>query len=97
MYLEPWHADVFEFIELRKNHGKEEQRARPSKSRFMLRLVRLAQNVDESHMYKQNQIYTVTCQPHQITSHLMPTFHCFLLKVPNSSCSRKHLDHPCRR
>jgi ribonucleoside-diphosphate reductase alpha subunit len=28
MYLEPWHADVFEFIELRKNHGKEEQRAR---------------------------------------------------------------------
>jgi hypothetical protein len=28
MYLEPWHADVFEFLELRKNHGKEEQRAR---------------------------------------------------------------------
>ena len=28
MYLEPWHADVFDFIELRKNHGKEEQRAR---------------------------------------------------------------------
>ncbi len=28
MYLEPWHADVFEFIELRKNHGKEEMRAR---------------------------------------------------------------------
>jgi len=27
-YLEPWHADVFEFIELRKNHGKEEMRAR---------------------------------------------------------------------
>lgn len=27
-YLEPWHADVFEFIELRKNHGKEELRAR---------------------------------------------------------------------
>ena len=26
---EPWHADVFEFLELRKNHGKEEQRARP--------------------------------------------------------------------
>eukprot|EP00913_Durusdinium_trenchii_P026275 g24654.t1 len=25
---EPWHADVFEFLELRKNHGKEEQRAR---------------------------------------------------------------------
>ena len=27
-YLEPWHADVFDFIELRKNHGKEELRAR---------------------------------------------------------------------
>lgn len=31
VYLEPWHADVFEFLELRKNHGKEEQRARPEK------------------------------------------------------------------
>ena len=28
VYLEPWHSDVFEFIELRKNHGKEELRAR---------------------------------------------------------------------
>ncbi len=28
IYLEPWHADVFEFIDLRKNHGKEEMRAR---------------------------------------------------------------------
>jgi ribonucleoside-diphosphate reductase alpha chain len=28
VYLEPWHADVYEFIELRKNHGKEEMRAR---------------------------------------------------------------------
>jgi ribonucleoside-diphosphate reductase alpha chain len=28
IYLEPWHADVFEFIELRKNTGKEEMRAR---------------------------------------------------------------------
>mmetsp|Transcript_12908 Transcript_12908/g.29439 ORF Transcript_12908/g.29439 Transcript_12908/m.29439 type:complete len:809 (-) Transcript_12908:109-2535(-) len=28
MYLEPWHADVLDFLELRKNHGKEEQRAR---------------------------------------------------------------------
>ena len=28
MYLEPWHADIFEFIELRKNHGDEEQRTR---------------------------------------------------------------------
>lgn len=27
-YLEPWHADVFDFLNLRKNHGKEEQRAR---------------------------------------------------------------------
>ena len=28
IYIEPWHADVFDFLELRKNHGKEEQRAR---------------------------------------------------------------------
>merc|ERR1712003_579036 len=28
MYMEPWHADVFDFLELKKNHGKEEQRAR---------------------------------------------------------------------
>ena len=28
VYLEPWHADVFEFLDLRKNHGKEEMRAR---------------------------------------------------------------------
>ena len=28
VYLEPWHADVMDFIELRKNHGKEEMRAR---------------------------------------------------------------------
>ncbi|KIY46749.1 RIR1_NEUCR ribonucleoside-diphosphate reductase large chain [Fistulina hepatica ATCC 64428] len=28
IYMEPWHPDVFEFIELRKNHGKEEQRTR---------------------------------------------------------------------
>ena len=25
MYLEPWHADVFDFLDLRKNTGKEEQ------------------------------------------------------------------------
>merc|ERR1719510_2639624 len=28
MYLEPWHADIYSFLELRKNHGKEEDRAR---------------------------------------------------------------------
>lgn len=28
IYLEPWHSDVFDFIDLRKNHGKEEMRAR---------------------------------------------------------------------
>ena len=26
--MEPWHADIFEFLDLRKNHGKEEIRAR---------------------------------------------------------------------
>ena len=28
IYIEPWHADVFEFLQLKKNHGKEELRAR---------------------------------------------------------------------
>ncbi|HEX5112847.1 MAG TPA: ribonucleoside-diphosphate reductase subunit alpha, partial [Saprospiraceae bacterium] len=28
VYLEPWHADIIEFLELKKNHGKEELRAR---------------------------------------------------------------------
>lgn len=28
IYLEPWHADVFDFLDLKKNHGKEENRAR---------------------------------------------------------------------
>ena len=28
IYLEPWHPDIFEFLDLRKNHGKEEMRAR---------------------------------------------------------------------
>ncbi len=28
MYLEPWHADVLDFLELRKNHGDEERRCR---------------------------------------------------------------------
>ncbi|OSY88972.1 ribonucleoside-diphosphate reductase [Tenacibaculum holothuriorum] len=28
MYLEPWHADIFDFLDLKKNHGKEEMRAR---------------------------------------------------------------------
>jgi ribonucleoside-diphosphate reductase alpha chain len=28
VYLEPWHADIFEFLDLRKNNGKEEMRAR---------------------------------------------------------------------
>ena len=28
IYIEPWHADIFDFLELKKNHGKEEMRAR---------------------------------------------------------------------
>ena len=28
IYLEPWHADIFDFLDLKKNHGKEESRAR---------------------------------------------------------------------
>jgi len=28
VYLEPWHADIEHFLELKKNHGKEEMRAR---------------------------------------------------------------------
>ena len=27
IYIEPWHADIFDFLDLRKNHGKEEARA----------------------------------------------------------------------
>ena len=28
IYVEPWHADIYDFLELKKNHGKEEMRAR---------------------------------------------------------------------
>lgn len=28
VYLEPWHADIYDFLDIRKNHGKEELRAR---------------------------------------------------------------------
>lgn len=28
IYLEPWHSDIFDFLELKKNHGKEEMKAR---------------------------------------------------------------------
>lgn len=28
MYVEPWHADIYDFLDLKKNHGKEEMRAR---------------------------------------------------------------------
>ncbi len=28
IYMEPWHADIFDFLDMRKNHGKEELRAR---------------------------------------------------------------------
>ena len=28
IYMEPWHADIFDFLDLKKNHGKEEARAR---------------------------------------------------------------------
>ncbi|AWN82070.1 ribonucleoside-diphosphate reductase subunit alpha [Candidatus Cardinium hertigii] len=28
IYIEPWHLDIFDFLDLKKNHGKEERRAR---------------------------------------------------------------------
>ncbi len=28
IYIEPWHADIHDFLDLRKNHGKDEHRAR---------------------------------------------------------------------
>jgi len=28
VYIEPWHSDIFDVLNLKKNHGKEEQRAR---------------------------------------------------------------------
>ncbi|KAJ7202111.1 hypothetical protein GGX14DRAFT_654807 [Mycena pura] len=43
IYLEPWHADVFEFIDLRKNHGKEQMRARDLFLAFMKRVEAGAQ------------------------------------------------------
>ena len=30
MYIEPWHADIFQFLDAKKNHGNEEERARDS-------------------------------------------------------------------
>jgi ribonucleotide reductase alpha subunit len=35
VYLEPWHADIFDFLDLKKNHGKEEIEGK----RFILRHV----------------------------------------------------------
>ena len=29
IYIEPWHADIYDFLDLRKNTGKEEQVRRP--------------------------------------------------------------------
>lgn len=77
MYLEPWHADVFEFIELRKNHGKEEQRARPWREfrESMLRLVGLLQNADEnytyhiSYKYQVKPTYDLSISSNHISSH----------------------------
>lgn len=39
IYIEPWHADIFDFLDLRKNHGKEEARARalPARARAQRR------------------------------------------------------------
>lgn len=28
MYLEPWHSDIFQFLDAKKNHGNEEEKAR---------------------------------------------------------------------
>lgn len=28
IYLEPWHSDIFDFLQMKKNHGAEENRAR---------------------------------------------------------------------
>jgi ribonucleoside-diphosphate reductase alpha chain len=28
IYMEPWHADIFDFLDLKKNHGSEDRRAR---------------------------------------------------------------------
>jgi ribonucleoside-diphosphate reductase alpha chain len=35
IYIEPWHADIYDFLDLKKNHGKEENRARHVDSRFI--------------------------------------------------------------
>ena len=36
IYLEPWHADIFAFLDLRKNHGNELERARDCKCERLL-------------------------------------------------------------
>ncbi|WPK24781.1 hypothetical protein PUMCH_002072 [Australozyma saopauloensis] len=49
LYLEPWHADIFDFIDIRKNHGKEEIRARdlfPALWIADLFMKRVEQNAD---------------------------------------------------
>ena len=43
IYLEPWHSDVYDFLELRKNTGKEEQVKKIGW--FLLLIFCLAQNL----------------------------------------------------
>ena len=49
IYLEPWHGDIFEFLEMKKNHGDEEMRARDLFYALWipdLFMKRVAQNAD---------------------------------------------------
>ena len=54
IYLEPWHADIYEFLDLRKNQGFEDHRARDLfyalwiPDLFMKRVQKMAMDFDVS-------------------------------------------------
>lgn len=62
LYLEPWHADIFDFIDIRKNHGKEEIRARdlfPALWIADLFMKRVEQNADWT-LFSPNEVPGLT-------------------------------------
>jgi ribonucleoside-diphosphate reductase alpha chain len=50
IYMEPWHADIFELLQLKKNHGKEEMRARDLfyARAFLIAMVKNLKNCTQS-------------------------------------------------
>tara|TARA_R100000541_G_scaffold21346_1_gene31276 strand:- start:14275 stop:16659 length:2385 start_codon:yes stop_codon:yes gene_type:complete len=58
IYLEPWHADIFEFLELKKNHGAESRRARDLFYALWVNdeFMRRVQNNEEWHLFCPNEL-----------------------------------------